>query len=53
MATAKKAAKKPAAKKAFKSISGIEPAQAVITAKPVTAGRKRVVKKPGADEAPF
>ena len=51
--TATKAAKKPAAKKAFKSISGIEPAQAVITAKPVTAGRKRVVKKPGADEAPF
>ena len=51
--TATRAAKKPAAKKAFKSISGIEPAQAVITAKPVTAGRKRVVKKPGADEAPF
>ena len=49
----KTATKKAPAKKAFKSISGIEPAQAVITAKPVAAGNKRVVKKPSADEAPF
>ena len=51
--TSRKAAKKPAAKKAFKSISGIEPAIAVITAKPVTAGKKRVVRKAAADDAPF
>ncbi len=55
--TAKKAAtkvaKKTAAPKAFKSISGIEPAQPVLTAKPVVAGGKRVVKKPAREDAPF
>lgn len=55
--TAKKAAtkvaKKAAAPKAFKSISGIEPAQPVLTAKPVVAGGKRVVKKPAREDAPF
>ena len=44
---------KAAAPKAFKSISGIEPAQPVLTAKPVVAGGKRVVKKPAREDAPF
>jgi DNA topoisomerase-1 len=51
--TAKTAVKKVAAPKAFKSISGIEPAQSVLTAKPVAPGGKRVVKKPTRDDAPF
>ena len=49
----KKAAKKATASKAFKSISGIEPAQPVLTTKPVVIGGKRVVKKPAREDAPF
>ena len=49
----KAAAKKAAGKKPFKSISGIEPATPVITAKPVVAGKKRVVRKAPSDDAPF
>ena len=52
-ATTKVAKKAAAAAKPFKSMSGIEPAQPVLTAKPVVAGGKRVVKKPAREDAPF
>ena len=52
-ATTKVAKKAAAAAKPFKSMSGIEPVQPVLTAKPVVAGGKRVVKKPAREDAPF
>lgn len=53
-AATKKAAKKPPAKNAARPYSaGIEPAKPLLTAAKVEPGKKRVIKKPGRDEAPF
>jgi DNA topoisomerase-1 len=53
-ATKKVAAKKVAAKKAARPYSSdIEPAKPLLTAAKVKPGKKRVVKKPSRDEAPF
>ncbi|HWS76952.1 MAG TPA: DNA topoisomerase I, partial [Thermomonas sp.] len=49
---AKKAAKKVAAKKAYVSPHP-EPAKPLLTAAKVEVGKKRVIKKPARDEAPF
>ena len=47
-------AKKVAAKKAARPFSGdIEPAKPLLTPAKVEPGKKRVVKKPSRDEAPF
>ena len=51
-APAKKVAKKVAAKKAYVSPHP-EPAEPLITAAKVELGKKRVIKKPARDEAPF
>ena len=50
--TAKKATKKAAAKKAYVSPHP-EPAKPLLTANKIEAGKKRIVKKPARDEAPF
>ena len=51
--TAKKATKKTAAKKAYAS-QHPEPAKPLLTAaKVVEPGKKRIIKKPARDEAPF
>ena len=51
---AKKAVKKAAAKKSARPLSGdVEPAKPLLTAARVEPGRKRIVKKPSRDEAPF
>ena len=53
-ATKKAATKKVAAKKAARPFSGdIEPAKPLLTPAKVEPGKKRVVKKPSRDEAPF
>ena len=51
-APAKKAAKKVATKKAYVSPHP-EPAEPLITAAKVELGKKRIIKKPARDEAPF
>ena len=52
--TAKKATKKAVAKNSARPLSGdIEPAKPLLTAAKVEPGRKRVIKKPARDEAPF
>jgi DNA topoisomerase-1 len=54
VATKKVATKKVAAKKAARPYSSdIEPAKPLLTAAKVEPGKKRVVKKPSRDEAPF
>ena len=55
MAAKKKAAKKKATKKAVRPLSGdIEDAKPLLTAAKVAEpGKKRVIKKPSADDAPF
>ena len=58
IATAKKAAKKTvkktAAKKAARPLSAdIEPAKALLTPAKVEVGKKRIIKKPARDDAPF
>jgi len=51
---AKKAVKKAATKKSARPLSGdVEPAKPLLTAARVEPGRKRIVKKPSRDEAPF
>ncbi|QNU14990.1 DNA topoisomerase I [Thermomonas sp. XSG] len=53
-AVAKKAVKKATAKNAARPYSAdIEPAKPLLTAAKVEPGKKRVVKKPSRDEAPF
>lgn len=53
-ATKKVATKKVAAKKAARPYSSdIEPARPLLTAAKVEPGKKRIVKKPARDEAPF
>ena len=53
-AVAKKAVKKAPAKNAARPYSAdIEPAKPLLTAAKVEPGKKRVVKKPSRDEAPF
>lgn len=53
-ATKKVATKKVAAKKAARPFSGdIEPAKPLLTAAKVEPGKKRVVKKPAREDAPF
>jgi len=53
-AAKKAAAKKTAAKNAARPYSAdIEPAKPLLTAAKVEPGKKRVVKKPSRDEAPF
>ncbi|QNN48019.1 DNA topoisomerase I [Thermomonas brevis] len=53
-ATKKPATKKVAAKKAARPFSGdIEPAKPLLTAAKVEPGKKRVVKKPSPEDAPF
>ena len=51
---AKKAVKKTAAKKAVRPLSGdIETAKPLLTPAKVEVGKKRIVKKPARDDAPF
>ena len=46
--------KKTAAKKAVRPLSGdIETAKPLLTPAKVEAGKKRIVKKPARDDAPF
>jgi len=53
-ATKKATTKKAAAKKAARPFSGdIEPAKPLLTAAKVEPGKKRVVKKPSREDAPF
>ena len=53
-ATKKVAAKKAVARKAARPLSGdIEPAKSLLSAAKGVPGKKRVVKKPSRDEAPF
>ena len=51
---AKKTVKKTAAKKAARPLSAdIEPAKALLTPAKVEVGKKRIIKKPARDDAPF
>ena len=52
--TAKKAVKKTAAKKTARPLSAdIEQAKPLLTPAKVEVGKKRIVKKPARDDAPF
>ena len=52
--TAKKAAKNVAAKKAARPLSAdVEAAKPLLTPAKVEVGKRRIVKKPSRDDAPF